>query len=214
MFIRPHVEKNNNNRICGKMYGPAPAPGHKYALAAGLAVLLLFLQGCSIDPEEARKQVIAYDPSFRDVLREKDAIIKKLEEKKSDFDKKTSEIDAGIAALKNNKSMIRAEYDKSVDALKKQLDPRKRTLQLELVDLKRKMKRKIREENDIKKDIAEVNSLVEKKDQLDLTREEISAWNRRLATLTGRAGETGKAIAGMKEELRIKKLKLKLLKIR
>ncbi|MCK4852214.1 MAG: hypothetical protein KAS86_03780, partial [Candidatus Omnitrophica bacterium] len=117
-------------------------------------------------------------------------------------------IDDRIAALKKKSSEIRSEYLDSIEKIKRQIYPRKRGLQQELEEARRRMEQKQIELRDIRKNIDEINSLINKKERLSLTGEEIRVWGERLASLAGRNGAVEKEIDKLKKEIEITGLKM------
>ena len=60
----------------------------------------------------------------------------------------------------------------------------------------------------------EVSYLMKKKDKLILTEEEMKTWNERMADLSGKKKIILEEMARIKEELRIDKMKLRVMKLR
>ncbi len=180
----------------------------------GLPYLVLLLAGCAVDSEEATKKILVQDPSFQKWVNEKNAIRKKLDSAAGVYNEKKRKIEAQIIVLKVKKSDIKAEHLESVEKITKQLDPERRKLKQELVDMHNRLKLKETESDNISKDISEVSALMEKQNRLELTREEIQVWNKRRSALIRRKGKVDREIVDFKEDIGITKLKIKVLKIK
>ncbi|MBU0571749.1 MAG: hypothetical protein KJ995_05255 [Candidatus Omnitrophica bacterium] len=182
--------------------------------AVGLSHLALLFTGCAADNGEAIKKILAYDPSFQGWVDEKNAIQKQLDSAVFSYDKKKREVEAQIIVLKEKKADVKAGYLESVGKITKQLNPEIRKLKQELVDTRNQLRSKETEADNIGKDIGEVSALIEKQNRLELTREETQVWNKRRRALIRRKGIVNKEADGLKESIKITKLKIKVLKIK
>jgi len=174
----------------------------------------LLFAGCTVDSEVATKEILAHDPSFQKWVDKKNTIRKKLDSDASIYNEKQRNIETQIIALKGKKSDIKAEHLESVGRITKQLDPERRKLKQQLVDIYNQLKLKEAETDNVNKDIGEVGGLIEKQDRLELTREEIQVWNKRRSELIRRKDKVDREVADLKEDIEIKKLKIGVLRIK
>ena len=184
-----------------------------FACIAVVSPVLIF-SGCVENNAESIKKVLTYDPSFQKLLDKKNDIQAKLSSSKADRNEKQRAIEGQIAVLKDKRSGVKADYLSSAVQLKKQIDPDRRNLYQQLLDAKNRLNDKNAELADAEKDMAEIDALVKKKDRLELTREEMQVWNKRITFLTRKKEVIVKEITDLKKDIDITKLKIKVLQIR
>jgi len=185
------------------------------AFTAAVAAALLFslsFQGCVRDREEAEKTILAHDPSFQKTITRRNQIRKQMDSKENVYIVLKQKIAGQIMALKEKREQAKKEYLDSVEKLKGQMQPEKRELERGLIDLERNYKLKSAELSNINRDIKEINALINKKEELTLTPEEIRTWNDRLSALIRKKEEASAERGKMAKEIRITKLKISVLK--
>lgn len=185
----------------------------KLSVSVSVLLVILSVAGCRKDLGESEKKVVAYDPSFQKTLDNRNSLRRELETQRAVFARKTQQIDNQIGALKEQKAEAKKEYIASVDKIKRQIHPAKRQLQRDLMELERKYRRKSAEVKDLEKDINEINGLIEKKDELALTQEEIQTWNERLTNLIQKKEELSAERKKIQTEIEVTKLKDRVLKL-
>jgi chromosome segregation ATPase len=185
----------------------------KLSVSVLLLLVLFSAAGCQKDQGEAEKKVIAYDPSFQKTIDNRNSLRRELVTQRAAFSRKSQQIDSQIDALKEQKAQAKKEYIASVDKIKRQIHPAKRQLQRDLMELERKYRRKSAEVKDLEKDINEISDLIEKKDELALTQEEIQTWNERLTNLNQKKDELSAERKKIQTEIEITKLKDRVLKL-
>jgi uncharacterized coiled-coil DUF342 family protein len=164
--------------------------------------------------EEAEKKIVDYDPMFPKLLEKRDLIQNEISDIGAMYRKAANAIYIQIESLKKKREDLRVEYLQSVEAKKRQLIPDQQELRNKLIDLSARFRIKTNEMNDVKRDIGEVDNLMQKKNRLDFTKEEIQVWNKKHSILLEREASLGQDIAKLGEEIRILKLKIKVLKVR
>jgi len=174
----------------------------------------LLLEGCTGDLKEMEKEILAYDSSFQKTIDQRDSTQKQLDAEKASYIQKNQEIESRITALKEKKAEVKADHLATLEKIKRQIYPKKRSQQQDLMNLQRRLKERQIEVRNITKDIEEVNALVKKDDRLSLTREEIQAWSKRLSSLVERKSGMEKEIAVLRNKIRITRLKIKVLDVR
>ena len=182
--------------------------------SAGLLSFALLLEGCTGDLKGMEEEILAHDSSFQKTIDQRDSTQRQLDADKASYIQKNQEIESRMTALKEKKAEIKADHLATLEKIKRQIYPKKRSLQQDLMNLQRRLKEKQIEVRNITKDIDEVNALVKKDDRLSLTREEIQAWSKRLSTLVERKNRMEKEIAALRKKIRITRLKIKVLDVR
>jgi hypothetical protein len=170
--------------------------------------LVFSQQGCVEKREETLKNILAYDPSFQSVLDKRNSLQEKLNSQKTSLLRKEMEIGEGIIALKEKKALAKEEYASSVENIKRQMQPEKRRLKQDLLEINRRHRLKRVELSGIERDISEINSLIKKKDKLALTQEEMQTWNKRLSLLLKKKVFLESEVKKLKKEGEITKLKI------
>ncbi len=179
------------------------------------AILLCVMsQGCGVqDIGEAEKKVVAYDPSFQKALDDRDALRRQLESIKAEYLGSTEQINSQMEALQERKAQVKKEYTAAEEKIKKQIEPEKRQLQRDLMEYQRQYKIKAIELENAEKDIKEITALIDKKEELDLTQEEIRTWNDRLTSLIQKKEKLSSEKDGLRQDIDITKLKDKVLRL-
>jgi len=177
-----------------------------------LAAACVPLAGCTPDREDAEKKILAQDPSFRNVLDSRDAMMKELDVRQAEFQRAVRAIDKQINALKEKKRQITGTHAVQTDKIKRRLAPEKRRLEKDLTDMRQAVERMNTEIRDIDGDISEIQALIGKKDKLALTQEEMRTWNDRLSALIERKEEVAKKRDRLKSEIEITDLKISVIK--
>ena len=167
--------------------------------------------GCVDNRAEMEKKILAADPSFQQKLEERNLLRKELDTSRAIFMKSCAEVDAKITALRENKSQTRQEYSMVVDKIKRQVQPEKRRLEEELVDVKHQCEiRKIAIKS-VEKDIEEITALINRRDTLAMSQEEIRTWNERLATLVNKKEKLLAEVTEIQNKTDVTKLKIRVL---
>jgi chromosome segregation ATPase len=171
-------------------------------------------QGCGVkDIGEAEKEVVAYDPSFQKTLDNRDALRGQLESARAEYLGNTEQINSQMEALRERKAQVKKDYTAAAEKIKKQIDPEKRQLQRDLMEYQRQYKIKAIESENVEKDIKEITALIGKKEELDLTQEEIRTWNDRLTSLIRKKEKLSSEKDKIRQDIDITKLKDKVLRL-
>jgi chromosome segregation ATPase len=176
-------------------------------------VLFLCLsgQGCGEGRLEAEKKILANDPSFQKVIDKRNALQEQLDLQKTAFLKRKEKINEKIKSLKEERKQAKREYSLKVEKIKRQVYPEKRRLQRDLMEIERHYKWKKDELREIEKDIKEISALMEEKDKLNLTREEIKTWNGKLDSLAKKKEMVTSERNKLQTEVKITKMKIEVL---
>ncbi len=175
--------------------------------------LVLFLQGCGDRGVDIEKKVLAFDPSFQNAINVRNSLAEEISARQISYNEKEADFVERINVLNAKKETAKREYFASVEEIKRRLDPRKRSLRQELIDIERRYRNQKTELEYIDRDIKEISALIDKKDRLILTPEEIRSWNERLAVLIDKRSDITSKKEELKQEIEITKLKIKVLEI-
>jgi len=190
-----------------------------YKVVVAISAFCVLLSGCVMeDRAEMEKTILQHDSSFQEILDQRDAYQRESDSAKAayireygELEDKISELRNQIAAIREQEANLKLSHLASLDEIKRKIYPRKRALKQDLAEMQRRLKRREVELRDIDKDIAEVEALVDKKERLSLTREEIHAWNKRFSSLVERKAEIEKEVEETKRNIEITRLKVKVL---
>ena len=170
---------------------------------------VFFILGCEKDTEELEQKILAHDPSFQDMLDQRNDLRKQMTLQRASYDKKVNNINSRIGALKDQKAMARQEYDMSCDKIKRQVEPTRRKMQTDLVDMKRRLEVARMQMRNVERDIKEIEALIDKKDTLAFTQEEIKTWNDRFTSLIEKKAEITSEEKKLQDDISVTKLKLR-----
>ncbi|MGB2630463.1 MAG: hypothetical protein WBD24_02860 [Candidatus Omnitrophota bacterium] len=176
-----------------------------------LSALVLLTQGCAEKREDRIKEILAHDPSFKSYLDKRDSLQKKMDSQKKAFIQDKMEIEDQVNALREKQISLKEEYTMSIGETKRQLQPEKRRMGQDMMEMKRDLALKKIELNGALRDINEINSLIEKKDKLALTSEEMQTWNDRLSSLVEKKATIMSEISKLEKEIEITREKIKVL---
>ncbi|MBD3379880.1 MAG: hypothetical protein GF408_05400 [Candidatus Omnitrophica bacterium] len=182
-------------------------------LAVVLPLWLFSAPGCGNDRAEDEKRILAFDPSFKEDLEKRDMLRKELVNKKADLAKFRREVAFKIRELKQQEVKAKRLYEASIEKVRLQINPYQRRLKQDLYDKQRLYKSKKAELSDIEKDIEEIAALMDKKDRLVLTQEEVRTWNDRLSILAERKAQLNAEIEDLEKDIEIMKLKIKVMRL-
>jgi len=176
-----------------------------------LFLCVFLLQGCLVNKEEAEKEILSYDSSFQKEIQRRNGLQEELNSARDSYSQEVDSIEEQKRALKEKKDQLKREFDTSVDEIKRQIEPARRDLQHDLAKLERDHKIRKSELKEIRKDIEEIDALIDKKEKLILTQEEIRTWNDRRSALVEKQALLNAEAGKLAEEIRITKLKIKVL---
>ena len=108
---------------------------------------------------------------------------------------------------------MKREYLVGIEKVKLQGLPEKRQLERKLIESRRGLKTRKMETANILDDINEITALVEKKEDLALTQEEMQTWNQRLSALIDKKEKNQKEINSLKTEIEMIRLKISVINI-
>lgn len=180
---------------------------------AAFLLMAVSIPGCGKDLQETEKTILEFDPSFKENLQKRNALRKQITMKKARFSGEKEKIDEQIYMLKARKEELLKQNAGAIENIKQQIEPERRQLQRDLIELKRKHDRISESLYQINKDTREITKLINKKEDLSLTQEELSTWNDRLSTLHKKRALKESEKVDLEKEISVTKMKLKVMKI-
>lgn len=181
-------------------------------------IVLLALVGCQRPFEfrsrdEIVNEVLVKDPSFADMLEKKTKVDEQIDILKSGFDNDKRVLKGEITRLKNELRSARENRDMEIRQIDMQLEPYREGLEQRIKGLVTELKLKESSLSAINKTIASYSKLSKKKGPApEDPAAEVPAWGDKTSSLNTQAQELEKEIAFLRQELRLNRLKLKLLK--
>ncbi|MGB2599899.1 MAG: hypothetical protein WBB86_06530 [Candidatus Omnitrophota bacterium] len=178
-----------------------------------IPALVFTQQGCVDSSAEKEKRILAYDPSFEDYLDKRNSLQAKLNDQKNAFLHEKLQIEGQISGLKEKNVQLKEEYIVSIGETKRQIQPERRRLRQDLLEMKRRYALKKTELRATVSDIKEISALIKRKDKLALTREEMQTWNKRLSSLLEKKAGVLSEMEKLDKEIEITRLKIKVLMV-
>ena len=177
------------------------------------SVFSLFSYGCSKDMKEAEKKIVEFDPTFKKNLEKRNSLRKMISDQEKLYSGQKSKIAEQIRLLKAKDGELSRQNVQNIENIRQQIEPERRQLRRAIIEKKREHEKVIEALADINKDIREINKLVEKKEDLSLTQEELSTWNDRLGSLMKRRTLKESERLDLEREISVAKMKLKVMSI-
>ena len=187
-----------------------------YAVPVITACVMLscaLLTGCNENQAEIEKKILAVDPTFQEVLDDRNALRGQLSALGTGLARDLRQSDDQIAALKKQKAVTKKEYAASIEKVKRQMYPQKRRMERELLDMQRNYTMKKQTIRDLDRDINEISALIEKEDKLSLTQEEVRSWNDRRAALVKKKEIINTDLEKMRIEIETTRMKIKVMRL-
>lgn len=185
-------------------------------LALPVALSLLWLGGCQLPfefrtTEEIRKEVLGKDPAFSDILDEKAKLDEQARALKSEFKDKKKLLDKEISGLRKELRSAKEYADSRIKGIDSQLDPFREKLKLEIKRLTAELKLKESSFSATKRTITSFNKLGQQELSSEDPAEEGLKPQDKISSLKNQAAEFESDISFLRDEIRINRLKLKLL---
>jgi chromosome segregation ATPase len=187
--------------------------GSGYIALISTVVVLFCAGGCGGDTEELEQKILARDPSFQDQLDKRNDLRQQIALHRSSYEKKVNNIDGQIAALRERKKMEKRDFEMAVEKIRRRIEPVKREMRTALMDKQRRLEVARMQLKNVQRDIAEIEALIEKKDKLAFTREEINTWNDRLTSLVEKKSEIVSREQELRRDIETMKLKMKVMRL-
>lgn len=212
------------NLLCQYLRSRTPAQQGclRYLLTKCLAPLLIILsllwfEGCQFPfefrtQEEIRKEVLDKDPAFSDILDEKAKLDEQIKALKVEFEDKKKLIEKKISSLKEELKSAKEYTDSRIRAIDSQLGPPREELKLKIKKLAAELKLKESSLAATKKAIAKFTKLTQEKGSSENLPKEAPSPQDNISSLKIQAQELERDVSFLRAEIRINRLKLKLLK--
>ncbi|MFH1878530.1 MAG: hypothetical protein ABH883_06965 [Candidatus Omnitrophota bacterium] len=187
---------------------------HSWPAAVSIFIsVALFCPGCVRDAAETEKKILARDPAFKSVLDKRKALEEELRSLRAAMLQKKQDIENRINTLQYKREQLNKEYASSADKIKRQINPERRQMESDLVMMRYKYKQKKEKLAHISRDIREIVALLDKKDKLAFTQEEIQTWKERLSSLVEKKEVEESEKNKLKDNIEVTTLKIKVLKL-
>jgi chromosome segregation ATPase len=185
----------------------------KYLIVLIMGLFSIANLGCDLffDRQQARKTVLAEDPSFLNILKERDKIKSRMDKAEEALKEKKKELNSAIKELKEKFSKENKKISLEIKNLENNLDKYKDEIRLSLKKLTQELKTKKKILKNTESTIKEANKLLAEDAHAQLTSQEETDWNDKLKQLSRQRDDIVRQIDKLDEEIRIEKLKLKLL---
>ena len=177
----------------------------------GCFIFLSFSCNPFFDRQQAKKTVLNKDPSFVSVLKEKDRINTQIKKAKSVLKIKKKEMDAAIGQLKKSYAKENKKIGVEVKNLENDLNKYVAEIKLRVNSLYEESKTKKRILKNTNSTIKEANKLLSEDSQAQLSSEEEMKWKDKLIELKSQKEDVARQIEKLNDEIKIGKLKLKLI---
>ena len=185
----------------------------KYFLSVLIFILSFSIAGCNQDSSKLEKEILEQDSSFQKQIDFRNSLRQQISKERNEYQNKIDEYDEQIEINKNKKEFIRKEYQSKIDKIKRQIEPQRREFERQISDFEREYDAKNKEIGYTDRDIKEIASLIDKKDTLSLTQEELSTWNDRLANLIRKKERLSSELNRIRSEIEITKNKIRIINL-
>lgn len=178
----------------------------------GIGVFFL-AGGCAPvgDPEEIKNAIIAFDPSFKEVLVNKAQIDSRIETLKNDFRSRQAVINSKIMELEEELKGIRRRHYAEVHELASRLDPERQRIKANLNELNTEMRNKQGLINTLKNSTRQTKKMLENKDA-GLSDRESAKWRGDIEDLTIQISQLEAGAMELKRKICLRRQQLDILK--
>ena len=170
---------------------------------------LVALAGCALpaNTEDAKKAVLADDPTFQQTLLQKEALDAQILTLHRQIDQRKRETDARITALQQDYRTTKAEAEARMRGLQAQLTPLRESLRLELQLADNRLKAEQAEVSSLRRSIAQLESSLK---TLPAGASGVDAITQRLNASSAAVGRHAAEVQTLQERARLLRLKLQL----
>jgi predicted nucleotidyltransferase len=189
----------------------------KIILAPFLFFLIISLiSGCQFPLEfkpesEIRQEVLDSDPAFEEILQEKSEVDENIASLNAEQRLKAHEVESKILALKREQQISKEEITKRIASVNSQLDPYRLEIRQRIMEFETELKLKQSSLSAVRKMIYDLNKLVSQGPEQDPDSEDSLRLRDKIDTQRRQADILAQDIADLRADIRILRLKLKLL---
>jgi chromosome segregation ATPase len=185
----------------------------KYVIILIIGLFSITNLGCDLffDRQQARKTVLAEDPSFASILQERDKIKSRMDKAEEALKEKKKELNSAIKELKEAFSKENKKISLEIKNLENNLNKYRDEIKLDLKKLTQELKAKKKILKNTESTIKEANKLLTEDAHAQLTSQKETGWDDKLKQLSRQRDDIVEQIDQLNEEIRVEKLKLKLL---
>ena len=163
------------------------------------------------DRQQAKTTVLDEDPSFADVLHERDRINTQIKKANNVLKVKKKEMEKAVSQLKKEYAKEDKKIGVETKNLKNELNKYVTEMKLKTNGLSQELKTKKRFLKSTEATIKEANKLLSEDSQAQLSSDEEMKWKDKLIELNAQKDDVTRQIEKLNSEINIEKLKLKLL---
>ena len=179
--------------------------------------ILLLSGGCQYPFEfasekEIREEVLSQDPSFGGLLKKKATIDEEITSLKSEVSKKANEINAKISTLKRELLLAKEHNTAIAKELDQQLDPFRIELNQKSMELMAELKLKESSLSSTRSMITRLRKMIEQSSSAEEMASEVPKWQDKIKYHSQQADNLQKEVTDLRSEIRLIRLKSKLLK--
>jgi len=168
--------------------------------------------------EEAKKEVLAIEPGFSDILEKRQVADEQIKIINLGFNEKNRELNAQISELKKELNFARKEKAKSIANIEVQFNPSRQDLKIKIRQLITELKLKESSLYATNKTIAKLTKLTKEttlpagSSSFNQQAAEAQKWYEKTKSLKTQAQELAKDIGLLRDAIHLNRLKLKLLR--
>jgi len=174
-------------------------------------ILSFILAGCGKVSDATLDEVLEKDPSFRRMLDEKNRVNAKVASLNEAFEKEKKLTLKKVTSLKKKIDLLQAELKTEIDSVKNRMAPKIEGVRNELGDARATEKVKARLLKGSVQKVKNIKKLLAKKNDLSLSGDEISIWNKRASELEKEIDTLKKEIGELRDKSRLLKTEIRIL---
>jgi len=176
-----------------------------------ITVLLCGVLGCGRVSQDTLEALTKKDPSFAKILENKRQIDRKIETLKNDYAEEKISVEKEIKNLKKKLHVKKNKIDSQIKDLRQEMDPDIHALKVRLEEMRAEYKSRSEELKDCLGKLNNIKRLLAKKNDLSLSGDEISLWNRRIATFKKDIDSLNDELSRLRDKMNIVSMEIKIL---
>ena len=174
-------------------------------------ILYFLLTGCGRVDEGTRDMVLEKDPSFRKVLNEKDLLNEKITSLRENFKETKDALSKKIQALEEELKAGESELEERIASIKKEIGPKIEALKAGALEARAEYGEKTGILKASINKLANIKKLLKNKQELALSGDEISIWNKRSSGLEDEINTVKKDLDRLQNKTNLLKTEIKIL---
>ncbi|MBN1354594.1 MAG: hypothetical protein JW994_08020 [Candidatus Omnitrophica bacterium] len=183
----------------------------KIIYTAYAVFICAFFTGCVGVTEDGLKGILEKDSSFSRMLEAKKRVNAKIAALKDEYKKEKESLDQKMRSLKTDLQAKKDSLDERISSLKSEIEPEIKLLKEKLSERVSDYRSKSQNLKDSLSKLDNIEKLLNRKEGLSLSGDEISIWNKRAADLNREISFIRQSLDELKEKIRILKTEIKVL---